>query len=38
MARGKGFIKPSGKCAKGYRKVKVRIKGHGTRTMCKRRR
>ena len=37
MARGKGFVKPGAKCASGYKKRKVRIKGRGMRTMCVRR-
>lgn len=35
--RGKGFVKAGGKCAKGYKKRTVRIKGRGTRHMCVRR-
>lgn len=32
--RGKGFVKAGAKCAHGYKKRTVRIKGKGTRTMC----
>lgn len=35
MAHGVGFIKKGGSCRKGLKKVTKRIKGKGTRTMCK---
>jgi len=31
------FVKAGHKCAKGWKKKVVRVKGHGKRTMCVRR-